>query len=97
MHDPVGADEVVNFHVTFPEAGIYRAFAQFRPKGINLPPDTALTAAFWIKVEESAPSRVNTEWIWKFILSLAAIAILSKLVKNYIAVKPAGLTGQNKA
>lgn len=88
MHDATGADEVINFHVLFPEAGLYKAFAQFRPKGISLPPDEALTSAFWIKVEESAPFRVNTEWLWKLILSVVAIAILSKWVKKYIEVKP---------
>lgn len=85
---PQAQDETVNFHAVFPEGGLYKAFAQFRPKDIPLPPDEALTAAFWIQVEESAPFRFNTEWLWKLILSLAAIAILSRLVKKYIEVKP---------
>ncbi len=49
-----GGDETVNFHVTFPETGLYKVFAQFRPDGIGLPVDEALTASFWVQVEESS-------------------------------------------
>ena len=48
----MGVDETVNFHAVFPETGVYKIFAQFRPKGIDLPQDEAFAASFWIKVEE---------------------------------------------
>ncbi|OGZ96008.1 MAG: hypothetical protein A2847_00070 [Candidatus Sungbacteria bacterium RIFCSPHIGHO2_01_FULL_50_25] len=81
------ADETVDFHVTFPRAGLYRVFAQFRPQGANLPPDEALFAGFWVRVDEKAPQQVS-EWWGLFLGSLIAIALLSILVKKFIAVKP---------
>ena len=81
-----GKDEVINFNATFPEAGLYKAFAQFRPKGIDLPQDEALTAEFWIKVEEKAPSTISPWWI-NFVWAIAAIVVLSILVKRYLQVR----------
>jgi len=82
-----GEDKVINFHVIFPEAGLYKAFAQFRPKGIDLPEDEALTAAFWIKVEEKAPSAVSSWWIL-LLASVAVIVLLSWGVKKFLYVNP---------
>jgi len=45
--------ETIIFKVPFLEPGIYKVFAQFRPKGIVLAADEAITAAFLIKVEEN--------------------------------------------
>lgn len=80
-------DEVISFHVTFPEAGLYKAFAQFRPKGIDLPPDEALTAEFWIQVEEKAALPIS-QWWMLLIISAVLIAGLSWWVNNYLKVKP---------
>ncbi|TSC75759.1 MAG: disulfide bond oxidoreductase D family protein [Parcubacteria group bacterium Gr01-1014_30] len=76
----------VSFNVIFPEAGLYRAFAQFRPKGINLPPDEALLTSFWLEVKQEAPFSISSWWI-NLIWSLIAILILSWAVKRYITVK----------
>ena len=84
-------DETINFHVVFPEAGLYKAFAQFRPRGIDLPPDEALTAEFWIRVEKEAAPRGTGISSWWFLLisSGIAIVILSFAVKKFITVRPA--------
>ena len=78
-------DEAVNFHVTFPEVGLYKVFAQFRPKGIDLPPDEALAASFWVKVEERAPPALSGWWI-NLLWSTVAIVVLSLLVKKFLKV-----------
>ena len=78
----------VPFQIKFPEAGIYRVFAQFRPLGIRIPPDEAITAMFWIKVDETAPqvARINpkTSWLWLLVVSILASIFLSRGVKNYL-------------
>ncbi|HEY4510048.1 MAG TPA: cytochrome c biogenesis protein CcdA [Candidatus Paceibacterota bacterium] len=95
------ADETVNFHVVFPEAGLYKAFAQFRPAGIDLPEDEALTASFWIQVEESTgvvevvdhhestqlKPLVSPAWWFLLAVSLALIVLLSLAVRRFITVK----------
>ncbi|MDO8492595.1 MAG: cytochrome c biogenesis protein CcdA [bacterium] len=43
--------EPATFLVPFEKPGIYRMFAQFRPKGVNLPTNEAITAAFFVSVE----------------------------------------------
>jgi len=80
-------DEVISFHVTFPEIGLYKTFAQFRPQGIDLPSDEAITAEFWIQVEEKAPFPISQWW---FLLAISAILIagLSWVVNKYLKVKP---------
>lgn len=90
-HNAEENDETINFHATFPKAGLYRAFAQFRPAGSNLPADEALTAAFWIRVEEKAvPPPVSPivsarqSWWALLVVSLILIVILSRFVKKYI-------------
>ena len=74
----------VEFHVTFPETGLYKVFAQFRPSGIGLPEEEALTAGLWIKVSDRPA--VSSRWILLF-ASVAAIAVLSWLVSKYLNVK----------
>ncbi|MBI3421198.1 MAG: hypothetical protein HY006_03980 [Candidatus Sungbacteria bacterium] len=71
----------IQFHVVFPEAGLYKAFAQFRPKGISLPPDEALMASFWIQVQESVP--VNPKPLL-VLFSLSAIVLLSWGVRRFL-------------
>lgn len=82
-----GEDEVINFRVVFPEAGLYKMFAQFRPQGINLPQDEALTAEFWAKVEERAPSGISSWWIL-LIASAILIVLLSLGIRRFLQVDP---------
>ncbi len=77
-----GAARGVSFSVVFPEAGIYKVFAQFRPQGIKLHPDDALMAEFWMKVEERT-SPVSSPLLYTAI-SLILIALLSLGVKKYL-------------
>lgn len=72
----------INFHVTFPEAGLYKAFAQFRPQGSDLPPDEALMVSFWIEVGEQAP--LFSGWWWYLIVSVVLMGLLSWGVKKYL-------------
>ncbi len=83
VHDQAGADEVVRFAVTFPESGLYKAFAQFRPQGIDLPPDQALLAEFWVEVKE-APPLAFLDWWTKLLISLVFIVIASWVTHNYL-------------
>lgn len=43
--------EPVSFQHIFPSSGDYKIFAQFRPHKTKLPPDEALLAEFWVRVE----------------------------------------------
>ena len=40
----------VLFEQVFPQAGLYKIFAQFRPEKTALPPDQAILAEFWVRV-----------------------------------------------
>lgn len=77
----------INFSATFPTAGLYRAFAQFRPAGISLAPDESLVAAFWIKVGEKAPQRVSAsaQWWGLLLVSILAMGALSLGVNKYLS------------
>lgn len=94
-HGPAGTedghtdsgDETINFHITFPEAGLYRAFAQFRPNGISLPPDEALTASFWIQVQEKAPGIDLGSKPILTIISIGLLIILSWGVNEFLKTK----------
>lgn len=44
----------IAFSVLFPEPGLYKLFAQFRPKAIDLLADEALMAIFWVDVKVGA-------------------------------------------
>ncbi|TSC68220.1 MAG: hypothetical protein G01um101466_515, partial [Parcubacteria group bacterium Gr01-1014_66] len=85
-----GEDRKIKFHVTLPEAGLYKAFAQFRPRGIQLHPDEAITTSFWIRVEEQAQGisgiqlNAGTQRIIASIISIIAIIALSYGVKAYL-------------
>ncbi|MBI5733127.1 hypothetical protein HY967_04225, partial [Candidatus Jorgensenbacteria bacterium] len=79
-------EHALNFQVTFPEAGLYKAFAQFRPAGIDLPPDEALLAEFWIKVVEEAPPAIPPRITYLF-ASLILMALLSWGTYRFINVK----------
>ena len=48
---PEVASEPVSFEVPFTYPGVYRVFAQFRPKGAVLGADEAVVAAFFVNVE----------------------------------------------
>ncbi len=56
---PEIASEPVSFQVPFAQPGIYRVFAQFRPKGANLGQDEAVVAAFFVNVEEDRGQTVT--------------------------------------
>lgn len=81
------ADMTIDFKVTIPEAGLYKAYAQFRPQGIDLPVDDYLLAEFWIQVEEKAPFPVS-QWWGLLAVSAVLMAGLSWIVNNYLKVKP---------
>lgn len=81
-----GEDEVINFHVTFSEPGLYKAFAQFRPEGINLPQDNALTVSFWIEVKEYKGFTLSSWWIL-LIISLVLIVLLSFGIRRFLRVR----------
>ena len=92
-------EDTILFHVSFPEAGLYKVFAQFRPEGTNLPLDEALTASFWIQVEgqgEGMPEGhrestllkppLSSEWWLLLVVSLFLIGLLSFAVRKFIQV-----------
>lgn len=77
------ADEKTEFHITFPAPGVYKLFAQFRPAGSGLAADEALTAAFWVRVEETRPFALSGWWT-ALLVSLAAMGVLSIGVHAYL-------------
>lgn len=79
-----GARKEIAFNVTLPEAGLYKAFAQFRPAGIELAPDEALVASFWIQAEEESPFRISLSRGALAGISLILIFVLSRWVKRYL-------------
>lgn len=85
-HDTSEGGHGVIFSVTFPEPGLYKAFAQFRPLGIDLPPDEAFTASFWIRAEEYKPLALSRSVL--VILSLVLVALVSMAVKKYLTARP---------
>lgn len=80
-------EDHIPFVFTPPEKGFYRAFAEFRPKNMNLPPDTALHAEFWIEVAETTPLAVApiSSWWGLLFMSLILMTALSYWVKKYVA------------
>lgn len=81
----------IPFSVMFFEGGVYRMYAQFRPKGSDLPSDEALTAMFWVRVSDTAPSLFSTlaaNWWLKLIISAVLIVILSMGMKKFLSVSP---------
>ncbi len=75
------------FSANFPSAGVYKAFAQFRPQGTALPPDEAIVGEFWFRVEETVPWKVPGGWWGHLIGSLILIALLSWGVNRYLSPK----------
>src|SRR3989338_1302934 len=80
---PSTHEESIEFDVEFPEAGLYKAFAQFRPHNTDLPSEEALVAEFWIEVKDATPGKISPWWML-FIISLVSIGLLSRAVKKYI-------------
>ncbi len=92
MDHLAGANQDLVFHVAFPKPGLYKAFAQFRPAGAQLPQDEALTADFWIRVGDAAPALLPQApnpfpKAYLVIVSLIIMALLGYGVKRYITVK----------
>lgn len=92
MMESIGDHHGIGFSVTFLKAGLYKAFAQFRPAGSDLPPNEALLASFWVRVDDagSAPpssrSVVSSNSVWWGLLamSLIAIGVISLLMDRYL-------------
>jgi len=82
------AESLIEFNINFPEPGLYKAFAQFRPEGINLPQDDYLLAEFWLQVEEKRSFAISSWW-GLLIFSVIAIGLLSLAVNKYISVRGA--------
>lgn len=82
-HDPA---EQISFHVNFPEEGTYKLFAQFRPAGIELPPDESLVAEFYVQVEAPKGILAYSNWWSNLVISLLLMFFLSWGVKKYITV-----------
>lgn len=93
----------LGFTVNFPTAGVYKMFAQFRPAEIDLPPDEAVLAEFYVKVFETGPAYPETEGdghddhdhgasepvsrVLLTIVSLVLIAVLGFGVYKFVNVK----------
>lgn len=84
------------FNVVFPKQGIYKLFAQFRPKGIDLPPETPIVGEFYVKVANegnkvipSTATKINpqTRWWSLLIISLFLMTLLSYGVHKILQVK----------
>ncbi|MEK7193527.1 MAG: cytochrome c biogenesis protein CcdA [Patescibacteria group bacterium] len=78
----------VGFTVPFAKEGFYKMFAQFRPADATLSVDDALVAEFWInvsKAQEKKPEGISPWWR-NLLVSIAAILILSWVVKKFITV-----------
>ena len=91
-HSPEQSDQGgIPFRVTFPAAGLYKAFAQFRPLGSTLPPDQAMVASFWLKVQESGsaalPPAGPAPRTLLVVFSLIGIVVVSWGVRKYLAVR----------
>ncbi len=87
--DRAGASHGVEFPVVFPEPGLYKVFAQFRPADSGLPPDEALMASFWIKVAEIGPAAGQVEdlsWSAKLLISAILIVVLSLFIRRLLRV-----------
>lgn len=84
---PTGIMKRIPFAVVFPEPGLYKAFAQFRPQGKGLPPDEAFTVGFWLRVESRAPFRVQLSKGALAAISLVLIIVLSFIVKRFLGVR----------
>ena len=75
----------IHFHVIFPEAGLYRMYAQFRPMGIGTPKEEPLTASFWVRVDDTGPIRISQ--ISLVMISLVLMTLLSWGIKKFLEAK----------
>ena len=82
----MASDHGIPFEVVFSKPGLYRAFAQFRPKGTNLPQDEALIASFWVQVQEPSGLSGGMKKLILVLISLVLMYLLSKGVKKYLTV-----------
>ncbi len=80
------AKEPVYFNTTFPRAGIYKMFAQFRPAGIDLPADESLTASFFVEVlpEGSIVPAKKTFRLEASRGELVAISIILMIILSFV-------------
>ncbi|MBI5817215.1 MAG: hypothetical protein HZB09_02195 [Candidatus Yonathbacteria bacterium] len=84
------------FSVTFPTEGVYKLFAQFRPKDANLAPDEAIHAEFYVKVVKEGVKPVakstntvdpQTRWWSLLAISILLMSLLSYGVHRFLQVK----------
>lgn len=84
------------FNVTFPTEGVYKLFAQFRPKDANLPVDETIRAEFYVKVAKegskispTSASQVNPQVRWwsLLIISIMLMSFLSYGVYRFLKVE----------
>lgn len=75
----------VNFRVTFPETGLYKIFAQFRPAGSDLPFAEALTVSFWVEAKKDTGLGISSWW-GLLGASILAILVLNWAVRKYLRV-----------
>jgi len=67
----------VPFQATFPAAGVYKMFAQFRPSGIGLMDDQSLVAEFFVTVGSEVPRTPMTNP--KGMLIVVSLVLMSGL------------------
>ncbi|OGZ96638.1 MAG: hypothetical protein A3I44_01155 [Candidatus Sungbacteria bacterium RIFCSPLOWO2_02_FULL_51_17] len=84
-HPDASRGHGVAFSVQFPEAGRYKAFAQFRPRGAELGEEEALLAAFWLEVKDAQPGGISSRVLLP-IFSVVSILLLGLLVRRYLDV-----------
>lgn len=86
----------LSFSITFPTEGVYKLFAQFRPKDANLGTDETLLAEFYVKVAKegkkvvpSSASQVDPQARWwsLLIISILLMSLLSYGVYRFLQVK----------
>lgn len=93
-HNEADQGSPVVFSATFPSAGVYKVFGQFRPRDANLAPDETLLAEFYVRVAERgvqgeggdafAGVDPRTKWWILLAISLVLIPVLSYGVHRYL-------------
>lgn len=87
--------EPVTFEATFPQLGIYKLFAQFRPEKVELAEDRSLIAEFYVRVIEkekgmgtagSIRTLLQESFPTRLIVSLVLIVVLGVGVRRFVRV-----------
>lgn len=84
--------EPVSFSLTFPSAGVYKLFAQFRPEGSDLPEGQSEIAEFYVSVSEGSvgvdtsvffSEMFRSPWV-RFIGAAVFIVLLSLGIRRFL-------------